>query len=256
MTDDLKERLLPCPFCGGDASADGRQQFHPPLDDTTWGDGAPITEAFFCNCVKCGASNKCCGIGHRTKSCAINAWNTRAPDPRITELEGRLAAMTALHESDVENGAKLALEAINANNERAVLASRLAAAEDKLYDAQSGPWPQWAASILTCLKDFGWRFDDLIDLPEELESYLRDYPDSAVTELREQVGSLSIALAAAEAGEDALAEAAKALQVDMLVRAEIGIWKGERIQKIVGAGSTAWADFCATLAAYEARRKG
>lgn len=82
------------------------------------------------------------------------------------------------------------------------LEARLAASEDKLYDAQSGPWPQWAASILACLKDFGWRFDDLIDLPDELGNYLRDYPDSAVTGLQEQVGSLSIALAAAEADRD------------------------------------------------------
>lgn len=82
------------------------------------------------------------------------------------------------------------------------LETRLAASEDKLYDAQSGPWPQWAASILACLKDFGWRFDDLIDLPDELGNYLRDYPDSAVTGLQEQVGSLSIALAAAEADRD------------------------------------------------------
>lgn len=122
------------------------------------------------------------------------------------------------------------------------LEARLAAAEDKLYDAQSGPWPQWAASILTCLKDFGWRFDDLIDLPEELESYLRDYPDSAVTGLREQIYSLSTALAAAEAGEDALAEA--------LARAH-GWLKGpgDRLGPAIRQVEAA-------LAAYEARRKG
>ena len=57
-------------------------------------------------------------------------------------------------------------------------------------DAQSGTWPQWARTILSFLQEFGWRFDDLIDLPEELENYLREYPDSAVDGLQEQVSTL------------------------------------------------------------------
>lgn len=47
-------------------------------------------------------------------------------------------------------------------------------------------WPKWARSILSTLQDFGWRFDDLIDLPEELENYLNEYPDSAVDGLCEE----------------------------------------------------------------------
>lgn len=57
---------------------------------------------------------------------------------------------------------------------------------DALHDAQNFPWPQWASSILNTLKEFGWRFDDMIDLPEELANYMREYPDSAVEGLIEQ----------------------------------------------------------------------
>ena len=71
---------------------------------------------------------------------------------------------------------------------------------DELCDAQNGPWPQWAASILKTLQDFGYRYDDLIDLPSEVESYLLDYPDSATAGLIEQRDD---AIARAEAAEDA-----------------------------------------------------
>lgn len=75
---------------------------------------------------------------------------------------------------------------------------------DDLYDAQNGPWPQWASSILNTLKDFGWRFDDLIYLPEELANYLQEYPDSAIEGLQEHVSRLTAQLTEARAGEDEL----------------------------------------------------
>ncbi len=77
--------------------------------------------------------------------------------------------------------------------------------KDAVTDAQSSPWPQWAASILAVLKEFGWRFDDLIDLPEELTNYLREYPDSAVDGLLEQIDNLQEDLTRERSAHDATA---------------------------------------------------
>jgi len=68
--------LKPCPFCGGEASGDGRTRYGRPLEDTTWDDGSPVTEAFFANCPRCGVSNRGV-IGYRTRQAAIAAWNRR-----------------------------------------------------------------------------------------------------------------------------------------------------------------------------------
>jgi hypothetical protein len=73
MTDDLKERLLPCPFCGGHAAV------------RTNGDW---TKSIWC--LSCQAI---CGGG--TLEYASQRWNTRAPDHHITDLEARLAAAEA-----------------------------------------------------------------------------------------------------------------------------------------------------------------
>ncbi|WCT73966.1 Lar family restriction alleviation protein [Sphingomonas naphthae] len=101
MTNPTQEAvaLLPCPFCGGEASADGRTQYSKPLTDTWWEDGSPITEAFSVNCIKCGASaNSGLVNGYQTKGKAIAAWNTRAlvggfpdigPDPfKVSDRAG------------------------------------------------------------------------------------------------------------------------------------------------------------------------
>lgn len=81
--------LLPCPFCGGEASAEGRTRYNRPLADTWWEDGSEITECFFVNCIKCGISNGRAGIvgGYQTRAEAIAAWNTRAYTDLLTELE-------------------------------------------------------------------------------------------------------------------------------------------------------------------------
>lgn len=72
-----KTTVLPCPFCGGEASDTGHIKWSRPLTETTWADGSPITEAFFCNCISCGISNQHNGLGHRTQSEAREAWNKR-----------------------------------------------------------------------------------------------------------------------------------------------------------------------------------
>lgn len=82
MSDDLK----PCPFCGGEASGDGFQKLRTPHKETRWDDGSEITEAYFCNCIKCGASNIVCSIRYRTKAEAIAAWNRRAAQPEMSAL--------------------------------------------------------------------------------------------------------------------------------------------------------------------------
>ena len=70
--------LKPCPWCGGEASADGYIKYSKPLADTWWEGGAPITEAFFVNCMKCGAVSRSGLVsGYQTKAEAIAAWNTR-----------------------------------------------------------------------------------------------------------------------------------------------------------------------------------
>lgn len=74
----MTEELKPCPFCGGKASADGHIRYGKPLKDAWWEDGSPITEAFYTNCMNCGALARS-GIvgGFKTKAEAIERWNTR-----------------------------------------------------------------------------------------------------------------------------------------------------------------------------------
>jgi hypothetical protein len=74
---DTADKLLRCPFCGGEASDAGYVFYRKPCEDIAWEDGSPITEAFFCNCPACGISNMASNIGYRTKAQAIAAWNRR-----------------------------------------------------------------------------------------------------------------------------------------------------------------------------------
>lgn len=75
--------LLPCPFCGGEASDAGHIAYNRALDDTTWADGSPVTEAFYVNCIACGAVARSGFVGgFQTKVEAIERWNHRArPTP-------------------------------------------------------------------------------------------------------------------------------------------------------------------------------
>jgi len=87
MSDLIKcdDALLPCPFCGGEASDDGLMKWSEALPDTHWDDGSEITKAYFCNCISCSVTNIVCSVGYQTKAEAIAAWNTRAV---LAELEG------------------------------------------------------------------------------------------------------------------------------------------------------------------------
>ena len=76
MQDKLIE-LKPCPFCGCEASPNGRiTRSHSP--DLLWRDGSEAVEAFYCNCVRCGAKNGGIAGGYQTRDEAISHWNTRA----------------------------------------------------------------------------------------------------------------------------------------------------------------------------------
>lgn len=64
----------PCPFCGGEASAEGKTTYswryvqEQELEQDTF---------YFVNCMECGVSNK--GLqGHISPSRAIEKWNRRA----------------------------------------------------------------------------------------------------------------------------------------------------------------------------------
>jgi hypothetical protein len=65
----MEIELKPCPFCGGEASSEGRIRYLRPLDNAEWDDGSPITEAFYVSCMKCGAVARS-GIigGYRTRA--------------------------------------------------------------------------------------------------------------------------------------------------------------------------------------------
>jgi len=71
--------LLPCPFCGGEASPTGSITYSEH-HDARWLDGTRVRKAYFANCISCGVDNKGL-IGHQTQDAAIAAWNRRAPSP-------------------------------------------------------------------------------------------------------------------------------------------------------------------------------
>lgn len=84
----MSDNLKPCPFCGGDAHA-ATTRYSRPLDDATWLDGTPITQAFFVSCVQCGSCTNV-SVGRQTKAEAAAAWNTRADErPNATDYRNR-----------------------------------------------------------------------------------------------------------------------------------------------------------------------
>jgi hypothetical protein len=75
-TPEQTPELLPCPFCGGEASSAGSVKYDDK-HEAWFADGTRITEAFFCNCMVCGATNR--GLcGFQTREEAIAAWNRRS----------------------------------------------------------------------------------------------------------------------------------------------------------------------------------
>ena len=79
MTTPETERLMPCPFCQGEADTDG------PCDDGYWRIVCP-----------------CSGFGplRRTEAEAIQAWNRRTPPPTDTVLLSDMVGIAVLfHET-------------------------------------------------------------------------------------------------------------------------------------------------------------
>ena len=72
--------LLPCPFCGGEASATGSVRYSEN-HEAWWPDGSRIQDAFFVNCMACGCDNRAM-VGHQTTEAAIAHWNRRHPSPQ------------------------------------------------------------------------------------------------------------------------------------------------------------------------------
>lgn len=70
--------LLPCPFCGGEASGDSKVTYSDRhAKEQGWGQAT----FFYVNCIRCGSDNK--GIvGHHTRDDAAAAWNRRSPAPQ------------------------------------------------------------------------------------------------------------------------------------------------------------------------------
>lgn len=79
-------KLLPCPFCGGEASPDGMTKYSRP-QDSWWEDGTPVQKAYFVNCLRCFATTQGLMGGQQTQEKAIAAWNRRTPSAKLAEVE-------------------------------------------------------------------------------------------------------------------------------------------------------------------------
>jgi hypothetical protein len=67
-------QLVPCPFCGGEASPSLVRYSHPVRGD----DGSDRAEFYFISCCHCLSNNKGL-IGFRTQVLAAEHWNNRPP---------------------------------------------------------------------------------------------------------------------------------------------------------------------------------
>jgi Lar family restriction alleviation protein len=81
----MSAELLPCPFCGGEPSANGSIRYHRS-HEAWFADGTQILEAFYVNCISCGISNRGL-LGHQTREKAIAAWNRRSDAERRGEVQ-------------------------------------------------------------------------------------------------------------------------------------------------------------------------
>lgn len=97
--------LLPCPFCGGEATV-----------DSDW------PSAHCVECEQCSAA----GPFDETKEQAITAWNTRTPDIQVSDLVSALKATTHEVEAMIpcvyHDITRDSMQAV-ADNARAALAS-------------------------------------------------------------------------------------------------------------------------------------
>ena len=102
MTDNAE--LLPCPFCGGEATASGHITY-AKAHEAWFRDGSQVLEAYYVNCLTCGADNKAL-LGHQTRKQSIAAWNTRAPVPASYPVveEGIIERARAYAEEHYDTG--------------------------------------------------------------------------------------------------------------------------------------------------------
>lgn len=97
--------LKPCPFCGGEASDTGVIRYDHK-HEAFFKDGTRITEAFFCNCISCGVTNRGM-LGHQTREKAITAWNRRSElsgkdAERLDYLQQRGATVSIVRRLDAD----------------------------------------------------------------------------------------------------------------------------------------------------------
>ncbi|WP_158247940.1 Lar family restriction alleviation protein [Paracoccus sp. SY] len=140
MSDEPK--LLPCPFCGGEASAEGYQRWTKPCPDMTWSNGEPVTEAYFCNCPSCGVANTVSDVGHQTRADAIAAWNRRVPAPAVPDdVAGLVAELRSANPDEHCNDSKCkdaaaTIEALAASVDRANAANEALCADVEAQAAE------------------------------------------------------------------------------------------------------------------------
>lgn len=94
MKDDLVERLLPCPFCAGEAKTFGPYGWY-----RHWG----ISHS--CRAFYNGAQEL--AQGFHSEADAIAAWNTRANATRITDLEAQVERLTRERDAAYERPAEV-----------------------------------------------------------------------------------------------------------------------------------------------------
>ena len=126
------EALKPCPFCGGEAS---------PVQHFWW----------TVQCKTCGGAE---GPGAESQAEAIAAWNTRTPDPHITQLEASNAQLEADRAELVErlracatfiammkdNGEVLLSEGIHAGLRKGTDAPDSQALWSAIHDSRTTAW--------------------------------------------------------------------------------------------------------------------
>lgn len=95
-----ERKLLPCPFCGGEAAVNTAQTSDAEMIRLNGRD-----HGFGVNCVACGVNNREIWIGKATREAAIEAWNTRAeitchaallaaaPEPPADPRDAEVAAL-------------------------------------------------------------------------------------------------------------------------------------------------------------------
>lgn len=85
------DKLLPCPFCGGEANGNATVTYCDAMVKKQKWDQATY---YYCNCIMCGVQNMGM-VGHKTREQAIEAWNRRAPcdEDRTPQFDAKRMGM-------------------------------------------------------------------------------------------------------------------------------------------------------------------